>query len=653
MTMFQTNPVALQSLLDNVDTGKIQLPEFQRGWVWDDYRIRALLASISRGFPIGAVMTLRAGGDINFKARLVEGVDGHAGNGIDQFLLDGQQRLTSLYQALKYSGPVDTHDSRGKRIRRWYYIDMLKAMDDFADREEAIVSVPEEKLVTRDFGRETVLDLSTPELEYENHMMPTERLFNAMDWMFAYDAYWRASGRRHPTGDLTEFRNRFSQSILSTFTGYQLPVIDLAKETPKEAVCTVFEKVNTGGVTLTVFELVTASFAADPDAADDFALRDDWAARRERMHQAFGVLRGIEGEQFLQAITLLATQQRRREKIRVGEPAYLIPRIGCQKRDVLNLTLAEYNRWADEVEDGFKKAAKFLHRQYVLRERDVPYNTQLIPLAVLHVELGHELNPANANARLEHWYWSGIFSEAYGGAIETQYALDLAEVADYVRNGTPPRLITEASFNPERLISLRTRNSAAYKGLFALQMKSGAADWGTGEPLQLATLLNEGIDIHHIFPVAWCRENPPVPSWLYNSIINKTPIDARTNRMIGGRAPSEYLLRLRRQHGEIDDVLRSHWLDPDLLKEDDFFDCFIERGEQMINLIAKAMGKETASGRDVFRNALIRGMPPELIPDDEEEDPTLNLGETEEFDEIDDDYDEVGEAAYEEDEIPL
>ena len=112
--MFETNPVHLGQLLKDVEDGKIQLPDFQRGWVWDDDRIRGLLASISRRFPIGAVMTLAAGGEINFKTRFVEGVNANSTNAPDQFLLDGQQRLTSLYQALLHPGPVDTKDSRGK-----------------------------------------------------------------------------------------------------------------------------------------------------------------------------------------------------------------------------------------------------------------------------------------------------------------------------------------------------------------------------------------------------------------------------------------------------------------------------------------------------------------------------------------------------------
>lgn len=617
MATFTTNPIYLNRLLENVESGEIRLPDFQRGWVWDDYRIRALIASISRGFPVGAVMTLQAGGEVKFKTRLVEGVKGDARSEIGQFLLDGQQRLTSLYQALKSPDAVETRDSRGGRIKRWYYVNMLKAMEEDVDREEAIVSMPEDKRVTRDFGREVLLDISTPELEYANHMMPTKLLLDPSSrWLLEYLEYWNSNGA-HPKGLPTSFFSRFNETVVSVFSHYQIPVIALGRETPKEAVCTVFEKVNTGGVTLTVFELVTASFAAS-----NFSLRDDWENRRKRLHEGFGVLRGIQGEHFLQAVTLLATQKRRKERIRKQPhaPPNQIPRISCQKRDILGLTLADYQEWADEVEGGFAEAAKFLHKQFVFKEQDVPYNTQLIPLATLFVELGQEARFGKGQERLEHWYWSGIFGEAYGSAVETQYALDLEQVAEYVHKGAMPRLITEANFNPERLISLRTRNSAAYKGLYALQMKEGASDWLKDTLLTLEVHYEENIHIHHIFPVAWCNQNG-VPESLYNSIINKTPLSARTNLIIGGSAPSRYLPKLERSISDdsaaavekLHSILQHHWLDPCLLRKDKFADCFTERGQKMLNLIGKAMGKKIADGRDAFRKALAsEGLPPGL-----------------------------------------
>ena len=84
--MFKTFPISLKSLLDDASSGKIQLPDFQRGWVWDDDRIRGLLASISRGFPVGAIMTLQAGGEIRLRSRMIEGAEDSPQNTPDAFL---------------------------------------------------------------------------------------------------------------------------------------------------------------------------------------------------------------------------------------------------------------------------------------------------------------------------------------------------------------------------------------------------------------------------------------------------------------------------------------------------------------------------------------------------------------------------------------
>ena len=144
-----------------------------------------------------------------------------------------------------------------------------------------------------------------------------------------------------------------------------------------------------------MFELVTASFAAQDE---DMSLREDWAVRRNRLHGAFGVLQGIGGDQFLQTVALMTTQKRRREAIEEGLPQNRIPAINCRKNDILGLDVSDYHEWADRVEKGFIEAAKFLHSQYIYTRYDVPYNTQLVPLAALYVELGDHLAPAMARA---------------------------------------------------------------------------------------------------------------------------------------------------------------------------------------------------------------------------------------------------------------
>ena len=618
--MFKTNQILLSGLLNDIEAAKIQLPDFQRGWIWDDAHIRGLLASISKGFPVGAVMTLSAGGDIKLKARPIEGVaiNGSAPNP-SSYLLDGQQRLTTLFQALRHPKAVDTSDNKRQKTKRWYYLDMRLAMNPSADREDAVISVPESKIVTTNFGREVVRDLSDPTKEFQSHMIPTENLMNSMDWMFAYVEFWDNSEEPHPEGNALQFYKAFSKEVQSNFNDYQLPVINLEANTPKEAVCTVFEKVNTGGVDLNVFELATASFAAD---AEHFSLRDNWAIRKSRMDNFSSVLQEIKGDQFLQAIALLKTHADHKLSLKEGKSGRQAPAVGCKKRDILNLHLNDYHRWADKVEEGFKSAAKFLAEQYVFRRNNVPYNTQLVPMAALYVELGNELETVIAKERLARWYWSGVFGEIYGGTTETQFALDLVEVSDFVRGGSSPRLVNEANFVPERLVSLRTRQSAAYKGVYALQLKHGAADWRSGEPLTLATLFDDSIDIHHIFPVAWCEnDSRKVPATLYNSIINKTPIDAHTNRIIGGGAPSRYLSRLRGYVGDdtLTKILTAHWVDDSHLEQDDCAQSFVARGEAMLKLIGKEMGRNLGDGRDVFLEALKAGGYPDLYVEDEDE----------------------------------
>src|SRR3954464_12046668 len=100
-TTFKTNPVALETLLRQCGDGKIQLPDFQRSWVWAEDRILSLIASISNAFPIGALMTLESKrGNTIFARRPIQGAMSQANTATpDELLLDGQQRMTSLFQS--------------------------------------------------------------------------------------------------------------------------------------------------------------------------------------------------------------------------------------------------------------------------------------------------------------------------------------------------------------------------------------------------------------------------------------------------------------------------------------------------------------------------------------------------------------------------
>ena len=579
---FDSTKHQIDQILDEVGNGKTQLPDFQRGWVWDDHHIRDLIASVSLSFPIGAVMTLETGGeDVSFKPRPIEGADETVRQvEPDTLVLDGQQRLTSLFQALKSGKAVDTKDARGRKIKRWYYLDIKKCISEGTDREDAVLSVPENRVV-KTFRGEVTLDLSTPDREYEQDMFPLSHIFDSSDWMKGYVEFWGL--------DLDKWNlfNQFDNEVIKRFEQYQVPVIELDKETPKEAVCIVFEKVNTGGVTLTVFELLTASFAAD-----NFQLREDWDAREARLKNFHPVLRGMGSTLFLQAVTLLVT------KAKGGA-------VSCRRRDILRLQTDEYRNFADKTERGFIKAAQFLHDQKVFTARDIPYQTQLVPLATIMADLSDISDTAGARQKIARWYWCGVLGENYGGANETLFARDLPEVISWVMDDTAeiPSTIQDSNFQASRLLTLRTRNSAAYKGIHALLMRDGSRDFCSGKTIEAQTFFDDSIDIHHIFPQNWCR-NQGIERSIFNSIINKTAIAAGCNRSIGGRAPSLYVPFLEQKAGvsssDMDAILASHRIPTDKLRDDDFTRFFAERAENLIQCIELAMQKNVTRDDDLF-----------------------------------------------------
>lgn len=569
----------LSDLLRDVASGRAQLPEFQRSWTWDDNRIVGILASLSQGYPMGAIMRLFYGNEnVKFKYRTIEGVE--LFNVIPDYLvLDGQQRLTSIFRATSCKAPVNTTTEKGKKIKRYYYLDINKCLSD-DDREEAVLSVPADRRIKTNFDRDILLDLSTRQLEFEHEMYPLNIVFDSdarEDWADGYKEYY---------GYATEYKDKykkFKSEVIDTITKYKLPVITLGVNTPRDAVCKVFENVNTGGVPLTVFELVTATFATY-----EFNLRDDWEKCKDVIqgkHEPLNtdVMYGVDETDFLTAITLYTS--------------YHAPTMTtCKKKDVLSLAYEDYIANKDILLEGYKLARKFLFSQYVFRMRDLPYTTQLIPLAAICAEIGKTIfNQARTQNILSKWFWCGIMGEMYGGANETRYANDMEDVvAEIYGKESQNRTVKASFFSATRLISLQTRNSAAYKGIMALVYRSKCHDFIHGTTMDIVKSMDDSPDIHHIFPEIYCNEKG-FKKEKWNSIINKTPLLPESNRQIGGDAPSIYSKKVMKKAG-IDEAeyrsrVESHLINYDLFIKDDFEGFIIERAKSLMKVIEIAMGK--------------------------------------------------------------
>ena len=267
ISTFDINKEALLDLLRGIQQSKIQLPDFHRDFVWNEERISRLLCSISLAYPIGAITTLQLGQPhLRFKPRVLEGTLCVSAANPNLLILDGQQRLTSLYQALLSQQPVTTKNRTGQKVnRRWYYIDIQKALNfPTIDRAEAIVSVAENKIL-RDCGN-VVVDLSTPEQEFATDLFPLSQIFNYSNWRSQYSRFWEYKPAK------LEMLDTFESQVIKNFEYYQVPIIQLRTGLSKEAVCQVFGDTNSLNKILGLFDLMTASFAAD-----DFSLREDWA----------------------------------------------------------------------------------------------------------------------------------------------------------------------------------------------------------------------------------------------------------------------------------------------------------------------------------------------------------------------------------------
>ncbi len=614
---FQTNPFDLFKLLEDCHQGVIQLPDFQRSWVWDEDRIKSLIASVSRAFPVGALMSLNTGGPVNFKPRPIEGAPVAAKERQPQsLLLDGQQRMTSLYQVTLRGKVVETVTPKKKKVKRWFYIDIRQACDPTIDREEAIVGVPEDKVVRAEFGRDVVLDLSTVEHEYQSLMFPVTQVFDWDKWQDGFDRFWK--GDQHES-IRDEFR-LFKKQILENFKYYRVPVISLDSSTSKEAVCVVFEKVNTGGKPLDAFELVTAMYAAS-----GHELRKDWygddgkKGRHRRLSETLrpadeeaGIIAGVTNTDFLHAVSLFYTRERRRAAEAAGKQGKELPAVSGNRQSLLNLPLEEYKKFEHRVERGFVAAAKFLHMLHIYRIFDLPYQSQIIPLAAILADIGEDWEHEAIRSKLIRWYWNGVFGELYGSAIDSRIARDFMEVPIWLNGGPEPSTVSETMFRADRLKTMRMRLSAAYKGVNALLMREGAQDFRSGQKFDHTVFFGENVDIHHIFPQAWCKEQGVKPS-VYDSIINKSPLSYRTNRIIGGVAPSKYLAKLEKgdsktpaiEASKLNGFLSSHLIDPSLVRSDSFEAFMADRQKRLLGLIEKAMGKpayigdEPEEGEDV------------------------------------------------------
>ncbi|MCX5378182.1 DUF262 domain-containing protein [Streptomyces sp. NBC_00091] len=556
--IFQTNPLQVLNIVTRIQSREIALPDFQRDFVWDSTRTAELLGSIMSRYPVGTLLFWEQGEGQDFASRSFDGAPSSSNNPPSVLVLDGQQRLTSLYQALTGSG-----DER-YFIKVDEFVDIpsrtVREVPD-VDFEKAIFSMP---AVSKPGRRSQTL---TP-----SHL-PIAEVHKFDDWL---DDYADAIGDDHQlpltARQAKSLYREMRDKYISPLKTYGLPVLTLPSSTSMDAVCTIFETLNRTGKPLGPFELLTARFF--PQGVN---LRDLWDDA-EANHKALKEFR-IDPYNVLQAICLRV-------------------RGSAQRSDVLKkLSGDDIKAHWESATSGFAGVIDMIQSDCgVTSQKWLPYGMLLTPMAAVWDQLKalKPLERPQALRRIQQFFWASTFTTNYDQGANSQMGADYSRLSKWITagEGEAPEVINDLQINATTLRTATVRRKALYSGLICLLVKNKAADFHTGQSMT-ATSAHEA-ESHHIFPKAYlARQQNSESSEL---MLNRSLIDGETNRIIGSHAPSSYIEKMKAAYGEqrLADVLASHAIASQPasgLLEDNYTAFLDERLEIVIQLIEEATGK--------------------------------------------------------------
>lgn len=561
MSIFEdTNPRELKELLSLISSRGMVLPDFQRDFVWDPWMTQELIVSIANNYPAGSLLRVRDTRGEFFAPREFQGAPPLDGSQHTFLVLDGQQRLTSLYQAFFGVG-----DHR-------YYLNLRILLEgsDFEDALFHLRSTTKQVKELEDFGTQA-----------EQLIVPLSVLRNGTG---GFSTWVRSFGRHFP-----EKRNEIEDSIeesaiekkwIQTIDDYKFPVVTLAETTSTDALCTIFETLNRTGVKLTVFELLTARFWPK-----GVKLRELW----EDAQESYPIIVEYEIDPYylLQSIVLCSGRTR------------------CSRSDVLNLTADEINEWWPAVVEGLVQGLRIIRDDCaVMLPKWLPYNTMVLPLMTAIAKSGRDRTAVEGAKRekLTRWFWCAVFGQAYESGANTQSAKDASELVVWFGGGDPPETVTSVRFDPNALLDATPRQRAIYRGTICLILAAGdgTRDFHTRAPITGALMKQESIDDHHVFPADFLEKKKDIELARHRDcVVNRTLIDATTNRMIGNRAPSDYLHSIKTTPDfPFDEVLISHLLpvgtDSPLWTDD--YEAFLKwRQDRLWKEIKRVTGLKEAS----------------------------------------------------------
>ncbi|MGY3714928.1 GmrSD restriction endonuclease domain-containing protein [Sutcliffiella cohnii] len=527
--MYQPEPqsITFSTLIHEIDKGVIKIPQFQRDFVWSLEQSAKLIDSIIKGYPIGTFI-LWESQEVLRSVRNIGGAnlpDTPVGS-MAQYVLDGQQRMTSLYASLK--GLVVERE-KGSDDFSNIYVD-LKANDE----EPIIITTIEER------DRTEVISLRN-------------LLHGGISVLAAYPSTMYEK--------LEDYKNRINTYRFSTIL-LRGASIDVATE--------VFTRLNVGGKSLTVFEIMVAKTY---DMDREFDLAEKFEELIERLEQVG--YETISDSTVLQTISILL----------VGE---------CARKNILKLEKQAFINIWDEAVDAIEKAVEYFRNYYRIPvSKILPYNALIVPFSYFFYH--HPNKPVNDMKRyLDDFFWRVSLSERYSSGVETKLAQDIKRI-DQTLKGQLPKYDYQPDTSKENIINNGwfSANRSFIKAVLCLMAYQEPKSFNDNS---IVRINNDWLkqansrNYHHFFPRAYLRKKGEDEFYI-NHIVNITIVDDFLNKnRIRAHAPSKYMKTFTKENKDIDTTMRTHLID-DLdafgIWNDDYDQFFDQRAEKISKELSK------------------------------------------------------------------
>jgi hypothetical protein len=529
----------LLSLLEDVKAGKLVIPDFQRDFVWTRKQIEELLNSVINRYFIGTVLVLESPtSNLRFAPRVIRGVQADPkSQSTISYVLDGQQRITSLFYAF-YEPSVELADDS---LPTRFYLNLngfqeavgVQKIDDLLRR------LYPDKEARKMLEKYSEVLAETTGIDIRQY--PSMASFRSPDMLTEYFSAYGAN----LAADKRDELNRLLQSILD----YEIAVVALPDKTPDEEIVSTFERINRLGTRLDIFDLAVARYYP-------LGIRlNDLKRKLESSVAPVKILDFLETEAVLKVMALAKGADPKNKNL-----------LGLvDVRGDRNKTQAEfYTRWEAGCE-YLKKAVLRMQEVYgavKLRAKAnrislIPYTSMAVPLAGALEQAESLGNAKGLYDKIDLWYWTAVFTGRYAGAVDTQSYVDYKALVAWMKDDTK----IDMSADIQSVIAemrRASRTSALAKAFYNLLVLNGSADFFTGQPVKL-----EECEVDHVFPASKFPDGA-------KNIFNLAVISKETNRRKSDKLPSDFVKTCLESHGGSESALAatlgSHCISADGLK---------------------------------------------------------------------------------------